>query len=390
MEWRKNIYHHHEADAFSFLVILIILFGFFLISPLFFFIGLLYASMMLANHVYEKRVATGLTLENRTKQQKMFIDDEGSFIFHFKNVGPPILNGELTVHVNKKLSFSQPQEVDEAFQESIKIPFSIGWKEEVKIRIPFRTVKRGVGRVLKVSLSLHNPFGFSHIQLDYAKFWKEEILIYPNLRSVRPFSARNQLKEGFLPLDKSLYEDPLRIIGTRDYRPGDRFHHIHWKATAKNGKLLTKRYEKVAESTLFIIINVADGLWWNGDVDRILDHVAYLARKALEENVKIGLAANVQSFGQLPFLFVPPGDGREQFLKIMEILAIMDTHQRIFPYRKILQYLNGSDWGPANIIVAGKTEDAEKRVLMEMKKRGNTLFQLSTDEHDAAVIHFNG
>ena len=32
-------------------------------------------------------------------------------------------------------------------------------------------------------------------------------------------------------------EDPIRIAGARDYRPGDPLKRMHWKATARTGEL---------------------------------------------------------------------------------------------------------------------------------------------------------
>ena len=40
--------------------------------------------------------------------------------------------------------------------------------------------------------------------------------------------------------NRRIVEDPLRLAGVRDYRPGDSVRHIHWKSTARQGRLQTK------------------------------------------------------------------------------------------------------------------------------------------------------
>ncbi len=42
---------------------------------------------------------------------------------------------------------------------------------------------------------------------------------------------------------RSLFEDPSRFLGVRDYRAGDSLRRIHWRATARSGRLQVKLYE---------------------------------------------------------------------------------------------------------------------------------------------------
>ncbi len=40
-----------------------------------------------------------------------------------------------------------------------------------------------------------------------------------------------------LPARAHLFEDPARVMGVRDYQPGDSPRRIHWTATASTGRI---------------------------------------------------------------------------------------------------------------------------------------------------------
>jgi len=79
------------------------------------------------------------------------------------------------------------------------------------------------------------------------------LLVYP---SVVPW----RLRRGVAPahcevrLTHRLYEDPTRIAGVRSYQAGDPLNRVHWRATARTGKLHSKVYEptSVAGATLLL------------------------------------------------------------------------------------------------------------------------------------------
>lgn len=386
MEWRKNVFQDRSLPLLSFLVLIIIVSGFIFISPFFFFIGLLYGLLFLANHFYDKWAGNGLSLENVRIQKRMFIGDEGKLELHFKNKGVPILRGELHIYFNEKLSPITKDKKAEENDVPIKIPFSIGWREEVTLKIPFITKKRGVGRIRKIIVSCPNLFGLSDLTLEYTSFWKEEFLIYPELKPIELLPLEYRLKEGNVPKRNSFFEDHLKLAGVREYQTGDSFHQIHWKASAKTGNLQTKKYEKVAESSLLILLNVADGFWWTADLEPIISHVAFIARKAYENNIPISIAVNVQSHRTFSYYYLPPGEGRSHFAKMMELLAVIDTHQRILPFKKVLSHIAGTVWDSSLILLAGNMSEGDKDLVFKRKKRGNSIFQLLVGEEGSTIV----
>lgn len=98
-----------------------------------------------------------------------------------------------------------------------------------------------------------HPFGLFKI---WARFnAPQELLVLPKLMPLEFFPARLREPLPGRRSDFRLFEDPLRIRGLRTYS-NDPIKKIHWKASAKFGKLLVKEYEPTATSRTFIFVDL--------------------------------------------------------------------------------------------------------------------------------------
>ncbi|MDQ3646750.1 MAG: DUF58 domain-containing protein, partial [Actinomycetota bacterium] len=50
----------------------------------------------------------------------------------------------------------------------------------------------------------------------------------------------------------------IEYLGVREYRPGDPPRHVHWRSTARAGRLVVREYEEAAASRVVIVIGGAD------------------------------------------------------------------------------------------------------------------------------------
>ena len=54
-----------------------------------------------------------------------------------------------------------------------------------------------------------------------------------------------------------MFEDPSRTIGVRDHQAEDGFRRIHWKATARHQRMLSRVYEPSQEPQMLIFLNIS-------------------------------------------------------------------------------------------------------------------------------------
>jgi hypothetical protein len=99
------------------------------------------------------------------------------------------------------------------------------------------------------------PFGLFRTRRTLAA--PDQILIYPQyfplkrlrLLESRGFTERQSLRTG-------LSSD---IIGTREYRSGDSLRQIHWRSTARAGRLVVKESADTDQLTLTVVLDLEAG-----------------------------------------------------------------------------------------------------------------------------------
>ncbi len=125
------------------------------------------------------------------------------------------------------------------------------------LNLSYQTVcdQRGLYRFPPLALASSGPFGFFRAQRRLAV--PGEILIYPSyqpLKRLRLLERRGYTQSQRLRVGAS--DD---LLGVRDYRPGDSLRHVHWRSTARRGKLVVKEFADEEELSLTVVLDLAAG-----------------------------------------------------------------------------------------------------------------------------------
>ncbi len=104
-----------------------------------------------------------------------------------------------------------------------------------------RCYERGFYTCGPLTLSSADPFGWLQRHVTLPLF--DTLLVYPLIASLQDLGLAPLSLFGEGASSRRLFEDPLRVIGVRDYQLGDDPRRIHWKATARTGELRSKIYE---------------------------------------------------------------------------------------------------------------------------------------------------
>lgn len=80
------------------------------------------------------------------------------------------------------------------------------------------------------------------------------ILVYPKIVPLVGYELASRRPIGEIKMTHRLFEDPTRVAGVREYQRGDALNRIHWKATARTGKLHSRIFDPstVAGATLLL------------------------------------------------------------------------------------------------------------------------------------------
>jgi len=83
---------------------------------------------------------------------------------------------------------------------------------------------------------------------------QDYVSVLPTVAYLETFTISARRPQGPVRITNRIYEDPTRIVGPREYVPGDPLNRIHWKASARTGALFTKTTEpsQVLGATLLL------------------------------------------------------------------------------------------------------------------------------------------
>jgi uncharacterized protein (DUF58 family) len=140
-----------------------------------------------------------------------------------------------------------PEGIAAEFEESdVELPAKVSefvWK--------WTAHRRGLYRIEAVYLEAISPWGMWQVRRKDAVAM--EVRVYPNLRRNDDLKALRQGVSGV---------HAMRQVGRgrefeklREYLPGDGFDEIHWKATARRGRPITKVFQVERTQEVYVIID---------------------------------------------------------------------------------------------------------------------------------------
>jgi uncharacterized protein (DUF58 family) len=126
---------------------------------------------------------------------------------------------------------------------------------------------------------------------------------------------------------RGLLDDPTRYAGVRPYQPGDPLRGIHWKATARLGRPVSKRFDPARQSEVVVALDIEKpgGPWRPGGEDDLVESLcvaaASLLRQLRGEGAAVGLAAAAYGGGSRPMAYVAPAGSEPQLGRCLDLLA---------------------------------------------------------------------
>ncbi|MBU2514671.1 DUF58 domain-containing protein [bacterium] len=199
------------------------------------------------------RVWSRLSLKNlhysaSVNRSRIFPGEKASLTIDIEN------NKLLPVILKLKLTLTGMLVSD---QEEMVITENSGmlWYQRLSIHRELRPEKRGIYKTGSPRLITGDFFGFFP-KLKTIRH-NVDITVYPRLIPLKPFPILKQIMFG-KPANTSPVQDPIYLLGTRDYRDMSPARNIHWKASARHGKLQEKIFEPTEQEKILLILE-ADG-----------------------------------------------------------------------------------------------------------------------------------
>ena len=329
--------------------------------------------------IYYRKVGQRLEFVNTKKRIRLMKNTSSDLTLTFNNKGLPIWNAVLTISFQTYIVPNGIPNTRVGDFHEVKIPFSIGYKKSVSLKVPIKGASRGLAKIKQLDVQIPHPLADGSILLEFKPYILLDAIVFPNIYDVKENFLPSKLKQGDLALNSSLFDDPFFPVGTREYEPGDQFHHIHWKASAKTQQLQTKVFTRVANVSVLFVVNIAGKYSVLSDFEDILELLASYIDACYKEDIPFSFAINIRASGKTPFVNLPIGSGDTHRIQAMEILSILSIANSIIPFDKLLTYIDIHEELPVATYVI--THQAEKYIplIKGWEQRTNVLYKSTAE-----------
>ncbi|HMP81952.1 MAG TPA: DUF58 domain-containing protein [Verrucomicrobiota bacterium] len=153
-----------------------------------------------------------------------------------------------------RLALPLPREIQSPDEDQrVELPAGSEWSHFSWTCLP---LKRGNYPLNTVCVEAASPLGFWAVRKTFPV--RSEIRVYPNLMTDRKSLAALFLNRGAFGLHAQRQVGKGRDFEKlREYVPGDGFDEIHWKATARRGRPITKVFQIERTQEVYVIIDAS-------------------------------------------------------------------------------------------------------------------------------------
>ena len=196
-------------------------------------------------------------------------------------------------------------------------------------------IRRGQFTLGPITIASGDPFGFFHMPRHIDS--TSSIMVYPPTVPIYDFTSPSGKLSGGQAVRRRTYETTPNAAGIREYAPGDSLNRIHWKSSARRGKLMVKEFEIDPLGDVWIFLDLsADSLVsrasaWGG-ADYVLEPSLTLPPSTEEYGIVIAgsltryfldQGRTVGFLSYTPYRdYVAPDRGDRQFIDVLELLAL--------------------------------------------------------------------
>ena len=242
-------------------------------------------------------------------------------------------------------------------------------------------------------LRVCDVFGFfvSPLIFTSRKRFSEEISVMPQSHIIESFSKSFNAEKVYEGTSRQSYETGETFDDSRLYRDGDPLRRIHWKQSAKTGKLFTRLFEKPREPKTVILLDAC-----TLETKDFCDDIYREATFCLAEHSALSGAQTVIHLmrGSSPWEFPLQDDellpnlrknlADLQFKKSRSVLAGGDIKKERFPLTdKLFIITSNPDSSVVNMALDSK--DGVKTVLI-IAKGSHSSVRFTEEESDSLVI----
>lgn len=365
----------------SFLVVLLILAAFLRID-FFFYLFYLSVGLVAVGRWWAQRVL-GAVSYSRRYPERVFWGERPLVQLDVRNNGLlPVL--WLHVHDSLPIELRSPN----FFQHAL----SLLPRERASFTYELECRQRGYYHLGPLTVETGDLLGTARLSRAYEA--PDTVVVYPRIIPLAGLDLPSRTLYGSLRSKQRIFEDPARILGVRDYVPGDSLRQMAWKTSAVVGRLQVKRYEPAIalDTTIFVNLDRNDysqmRLWVATELGIVV--AASIASWLVDRRQAVGLGTN----GRDPLAegedgraahppTLRPRKGRDALMRILDLLARVQMSDGPGFGTLLQRGTSRLSWGSTIVVVTGRVQEELFEALASLRRSGFSVVLISVDPSTA-------
>jgi uncharacterized protein (DUF58 family) len=251
------------------------------------------------------------------------------------------------------------------------------FRKRLKYSYTINPAPRGLFKFDEIMVRTGDIFGF--VLKSTTVSIQDRIFVYPQYQEIERWETGKMLQTGMKKVGKRSFTDYTSTVSVRDYAAGDKMSWLHWKASARSNKLLTKVFEQQRNDDFVVVLDHCSKSY--GTNDWLFERGVSLAASLVHYSISKG-----GSIGYHPFKGkeIQMNIGVEQEWRIFHELAKVKADvEETFEERLKQEYMIGHMEGKTALIISPRLTEYTVKTLELLSARQQTnviFFHLTLDQ----------
>ena len=303
--------------------------------------------------------------------------EEGNIIYAVKNISP-VSRFFLSIHEALPSWIGHPEESP---------LFNAVAQETARVVHPVRFRKRGVYQAKSFDITAMDPLGVFAFTKRIP--CPAELVVYPMPKPLRAQALSGSERYGWQDFSSVLLKgtsvDP---DGVRMYVPGDPLRRIHWRQTARTGKLSVIEFEEAQSIHLVILLDLQHGTEVGKGTETTLEYGVRLAASSAQQAIQQGAQVSLRTAYSLDEdvdisgihrAASQPARGQEQLFLILDALARVEADVQESVSSVVLETIQNIASGTTLLIITSQPDEALAEALIHYTAMGANVAVVYVD-----------
>ncbi|EYE88981.1 hypothetical protein Q428_04875 [Fervidicella metallireducens AeB] len=284
-------------------------------------------------------------------------------------------------------------------EKHINIDNEKSWREITTSVLPYQRVnrvykdsydKRGVVNLRDVTLKIGDLLGLKVFTKNIDFF--QQIVVLPKTIDIQETIVPYGDYYGEISVKRWIIDDPVLIVGIKEYTGFEPQKDIHWPLSLKHGSLMVKKYDYTTDNKVMIILNIETDKPFHTNIDaEKIEKAISIVRAVAEELEKTGIPYGLLSNTFLIFngeskSIIKSGWGGNHLISLLEALGRMNYGIECGFEETLKKMLSDRTNVGTYILVTPKVLKEYISDINKLKKQCERLVLISLDDTNLQLL----